>query len=228
MDSAQRWVYTAVIFLILGLLVFIFRTPLINQQPHEFDSISFDGALHAQKIKVELLGLVNQPFFSVAGQRMLVDGEEIQVFEYQDGTMARLEAATIAPDGSMIGTTTINWIATPHFYQKGKLLVVYIGDNAATQAILSSFLEEETTAASRMPSIDPYACIKNSNCVVKDVRNCCGEYLRCVNKEYTPNSTAVMEECKRTNTASLCGSPEITGCACLANTCISLQNGDIV
>ena len=142
--------------------------------------------------------------------------------------MARLEAARISPDGSMIGTTNVAWIATPHFYQKGKLLVIYIGDNVATQALLSSLLGEETIAARRMPPTDPYACAKSRDCVVKDVRNCCGEYLRCVNREYVPNSTAVMDECKRTNTAALCGSPEITSCACLANTCISLQNGDVV
>jgi hypothetical protein len=37
--------------------------------------------------------------------------------------------AKIAPDGSAIGDTRIGWVEPPHFFRKGKLLVLYVGNN---------------------------------------------------------------------------------------------------
>ncbi len=73
-----------------------------------------------------------------------------------------------------------------------------------------------------------YACNTDSDCVVKDVHNCCGYYPRCVNKDYIPDIGAVQSKCAEKGYASVCGWPEITSCSCIQNTCKSLQDGKIV
>jgi hypothetical protein len=72
---------------------------------------------------------VDQPFFSVTGKMIEVQGEGVQVFQYLSAAEADGQAALVSPSGSTIGTTKVHWIGPPHFYKKGKLLVLYVGDD---------------------------------------------------------------------------------------------------
>jgi hypothetical protein len=98
------------------------------------DSVRAAGA------RVETAGEVDQPFFSVKGRMITVHGEDVQVFQYPDATGADAEAALVSPDGSAVGTTTLHWIGSPHFYKKGRLLVLYVGDTARVLKALEAAL----------------------------------------------------------------------------------------
>ena len=69
-----------------------------------------------------------------------VHGEDVQVFQYPDPAVADVEAALISPEGSAVGTTKLQWIGSPHFYKKGKLLVLYVGDSAPVLKALDAVL----------------------------------------------------------------------------------------
>lgn len=88
-------------------------------------------------------GEVNQPFFSVQGRVLRVNGQDVQVFAYQDATLAAQEAARVAPDGSSVGTTMVTWMATPHFYKAERLVVLYVGEDANTLGALRAVLGEQ-------------------------------------------------------------------------------------
>ena len=83
---------------------------------------------------------VEQAFFSVIGTTVNWNGESVQVFEYDSAETMESDAVLVDADGSSIGTSMVTWIATPHFYKKGRLLVLYIGDNAETLGLLESVL----------------------------------------------------------------------------------------
>ncbi len=88
----------------------------------------------------QVVGDVSQPFFTVAGKSLLLNGEELQVYEYPAPEAAEAEAALVAADGSSVGTTLVNWISTPHFFRSGNLIVIYIGENPAVLQGLQSLL----------------------------------------------------------------------------------------
>lgn len=67
-------------------------------------------------------------------------------------------------------------------------------------------------------SID-YSCTQDSDCVVKDVHNCCGYQPACVNSDAQVDPDYVREVCKKYSLSSGCGFDEITGCKCVNNTC---------
>jgi len=71
-----------------------------------------------------------------------VHGEGVQVFEYSDATAAEAEATLVSSSGSGVGTTKIHWVGPPHFFRKGRLIVLYVGDNGkvlkALEAVLGS------------------------------------------------------------------------------------------
>ena len=96
--------------------------------------------LRAASATVEPKGEVSQAFFSVKGQVMSVNGGEVQVFEYVDESATEADAALISPDGGSIGTSMVTWVAAPHFYKIGKLIVLYVGNDSAVMKVLESVL----------------------------------------------------------------------------------------
>jgi len=89
---------------------------------------------------VEPAGEITQPFFSVKGNAINVNGEDVQVFEYNSQSTAEAEAALVSPDGSSIGTSLPFWVAPPHFYKVGRIIVLYVGENAAITDTLENAL----------------------------------------------------------------------------------------
>ena len=104
------------------------------------DLDSLVGALKARGLSVGRADGVSQPFFSVEGRALTVDGENVQVFQYPTAEAARKEAARVSPDGSGVGTSMMSWVGPPHFYRKDNLIVIYVGDNSKVTGALRSSL----------------------------------------------------------------------------------------
>jgi len=103
-------------------------------------SVELAVQLQAAGAIIEPAGHVSQPFFSVKGSTIRMNGEDIQVFEYQKSASANREAASVSGDGSSVGTTMISWVDDPHFYKKDKRIVLYVGDNLEILIILNQVL----------------------------------------------------------------------------------------
>jgi len=100
--------------------------------------------LRAHGATVALTGeKVSQPFFSVAGRIINVDGEALQVFEYATASAADLDARRVSADGMTIGTSKPTWLATPHFFKNGKLIVLYVGGNQSIVDLLRTALSNQ-------------------------------------------------------------------------------------
>jgi hypothetical protein len=93
-------------------------------------------ALLAAGATVELGDQVQQPFFTVPGQILKVNGADVQVFVYETAQAMEAEAAQISADGSSIGTSMANWVESPHFFKLGQLLVLYVGENEEVMNLL--------------------------------------------------------------------------------------------
>lgn len=104
------------------------------------DYVSLIDHLRAANATVIPTGIVTQPFFSVAGQAIMVNGEQVQVYEYANDDGANTDAARISPDGGTIGNSMVDWIAPTHFYKVGQLIVLYIGTNTSLMKVLESTL----------------------------------------------------------------------------------------
>ncbi len=97
--------------------------------------------LRAQGATVAVTGeKVPQPFFSVASRIININGEALQVFEYATPSAADAEATRVSADGTTIGTSKPTWMATPHFFKSGKLIVLYVGGNQAIVDLLRTTL----------------------------------------------------------------------------------------
>jgi heat shock protein HslJ len=102
--------------------------------------IELVDVLRTQSVTVEPSGTIDQPFFGVQGQVMKVNGIEVQVFEFADELTREASAAQISPDGSSIGTTMVTWMDQPNFWARGRVIVLYVGQDAATLELLTTVL----------------------------------------------------------------------------------------
>ncbi|MCA9899351.1 MAG: hypothetical protein KC433_14260 [Anaerolineales bacterium] len=114
-------------------------------------------ALRDNGTAVEALSTISQPFFEPEGQVIQVDGQEVQLFAFPNEAEAATAAATIDASGSTVGTTMLSWLATPHFFKSGNLIVLYVGDTeaviAALQGVLGSQIAGGSTAQSALPPV---------------------------------------------------------------------------
>ncbi len=122
-------------YLIPLIILFVLVAGCIDQQtPAESKTVkdyqSLIDNLSASGLNVTRGDEISQPFFSVKGRIIKVNGDDVQIFEYERATDADAEAALVSPDGSTVGTSMITWISTPHFYKKEKLIVIYVGEKS--------------------------------------------------------------------------------------------------
>jgi len=107
------------------------------------DQASLMEALRAAGAQVEAGDSVEQPFFTVMGQILKVDGADVQFFEYESAEAMEAEAALVSADGGSVGTSMMMWMATPHFFKSGRVLVLYVGDDAAVLDLLKGTLDNQ-------------------------------------------------------------------------------------
>lgn len=65
------------------------------------------------------------------------------------------------------------------------------------------------------------SCKVDSDCVVKNVGNCCGYYPACVHKASPTDPAGVQAQCAKDGMASVCGFAEIDSCRCVQGQCIA-------
>jgi hypothetical protein len=89
-------------------------------------------------------GEISQPFFGVKGRIVNAYGGDIQVFEYETPDAMEAGSEYVSPDGYTFKTnsrvTSVEWIAPPHFYKAGRIMVIYIGSDAQITDLLEKTL----------------------------------------------------------------------------------------
>jgi hypothetical protein len=82
----------------------------------------------------------------------------------------------------------------------------------------TSTVSEDKLSASKNMQVD-FSCTQDSDCAIKDVGSCCGQYPACVNKNSQTFPEQVQAECKKNDMMSTCGFPSISSCKCTNNRC---------
>ena len=96
--------------------------------------------LKARGGKIARKGRVEQPFFSVTGQLITVSDQDVQVFEYRTVKAPEVDARKVSGTGTQAGTSIPMWIAPPHFFKSGRLIVLYVGKSSFVVKALADAL----------------------------------------------------------------------------------------
>ncbi|MFC1991949.1 hypothetical protein ACFLVC_04435 [Chloroflexota bacterium] len=124
-----------------------------SSQPVMYYGRLVDG-LRETGATVEPKGNTEQPafpeLFSGTSKAIKFNVENLVVWEYGGEAVAEAETGFISRDGfelmgpsdSKDGSLTVNvgWIAPPHWYQAGRIIVLYVGENQKTLDLLENLL----------------------------------------------------------------------------------------
>jgi hypothetical protein len=110
------------------------------------DQVSLIDALR-KSVTVDISGTISQPVLSPqSGTTIRISGgtltnpADLQLFEYGSASAASADAKRISSDGSGTATTKISWVAPPHFFLMGRVMVIYLGNDSAVVSLLSGVL----------------------------------------------------------------------------------------
>jgi len=112
------------------------------------DQVSLIDALRGKNVTVDIgQSATVQPFLNPqSGTAVRLSGgplttaADLQLFEYASASAASADAHQIRADGSGTATAIVDWVAPPHFYVKGRVLVIYVGSDPAMLSLLQSLL----------------------------------------------------------------------------------------
>lgn len=139
----KRKIYSLAVLMMVVMLLVACTTNSAAESVSIEDLGSFSQALRAAGATIESSETVQQVFFTVEGRILKVNGADVQVFEYESAEAMEAEAALVSADGGSVGTSMVTWMATPHFFKAGRVLVLYVGEDAAVLDLLKSVLGEQ-------------------------------------------------------------------------------------
>jgi hypothetical protein len=112
------------------------------------------AGLRAAGSPVEETGPVSSPILGGVLRSLRIGTEMLQVHEYASASEAMADAARLSPDGSTYrrGPTgpivNVDWIAPPHIYRSGRIIVVYVGRDTALLRLLEALLGPQIAGGS--------------------------------------------------------------------------------
>jgi len=121
------------------------QAPVVSHPNVVGGYVDLVDALTKGGAKVELGEDVDQAFFSVPGRILKVNGADVQVFEYDDAAAREAESANITPDGQPSPTMMVTWVDQPNFWAKGRVIVLYLGQDADMIERLTQILDKPIT-----------------------------------------------------------------------------------
>jgi len=134
------------LLVIIGLLLTACGTAPQSHGGPVQDQVSLIDALR-KSVTVDISGTVAQPFLHPqSGTAVRLSGPslagpaDLQLFEYASAAGAQADAHQIRADGSGTATTIVDWMAPPHFFLKGRVLVIYVGNDSAVISLLRNLL----------------------------------------------------------------------------------------
>ncbi len=141
----SRLVNTAITFSLLLLPLGCSEPQIGPADPAlDLDLQTFIAQLQEAGAEVILVGPIPGPVFLVGGQVLTVNGHRVSAYIYESAQEAHSAAAGISPDGSSIRedgrASQIEWVDVPHFFNAGRLIVLYVGRDTAVLSRLVSIL----------------------------------------------------------------------------------------
>lgn len=113
---------------------------LTSEPPTEspYDLAGLIDDLRATGAQIEREESTQSDYFSVPRHEITIDGITLMVFEYADSAAAEAEAARVSPNGYNLPVPNpvkpnsptevhLDWSDSPHFFQRDRLIVQYIG-----------------------------------------------------------------------------------------------------
>jgi len=125
---------------------YIYRNDIID---NTFNVEKFKIEMKAKNYEFQLIDVEND-FLPTKRKRMVIGEETIDIYLYSDNKKMEKDAKNIDSKGCQYTSTgvfsrsvNVSWVSYPHFYKKGKIIVLYVGTNEKIISDLKDIFGEE-------------------------------------------------------------------------------------
>jgi len=135
-------------------------TPIVSHGGPVKDYVSLVDNLRAAGATVDPAGTGSGDYFPPQNQLLTVNGERVSTFEFDSAEAADATADGVSAGGSSIVTTMpdgtgtatmVTWVAPPHFYKAGKLIVLYVGCDSDVINLLQETIGPQFAGGAGVP-----------------------------------------------------------------------------
>jgi hypothetical protein len=168
---AQRFLRVGALVLLVAIVVG--ASISIYRQVTAYSYHDLLSALRAQGAHVQEAGRPSTLLFVGASHGLVVNGVQLAAYEYSSTFAAQFDASRMSPDGSTTQpgvwpfggqAVSVDWIAPPHHFRKGRVIVSYIGSDASILRLLTAVLgrqfagEVARSQTAQAIALSPVAC----------------------------------------------------------------------
>lgn len=114
----------------------------VTDRSMEYSKGDFKNDLEKNNVKPEKVDKEGSIFSVKAEYYAISNGQIVGVYEYNssDEKLMSDDIGTIRNNGMMINGTEVKWDVAAHVYKKGRIIVIYDGNDADTLTLLSNIL----------------------------------------------------------------------------------------
>lgn len=145
MKNSNKYI---VLFVLSSLIIAMFIGCTKKDPQGTFGMEQFKSEMKAKNYNFEIQDVENSDdFLSNTKKRMVIGKEALEIYLYYNNEDMEDDAKNINMNGfgysdgnkSMI----IDWISYPHFYKKGNIIVLYVGENEKIISDLNDIMGEQ-------------------------------------------------------------------------------------
>lgn len=143
-NLTKRLVLLVVAFWVV--FAYIYRNDI---KDNTFDVEKFKIEMKAKNYEFQLIE-VKQDFLPTKRKRMVIGEESIDIYVYSNNKKMENDAKNIdsggceyTSPGIFSKSINVSWVSYPHFYKKGKIIVLYVGTNEKIISDLKDIFGEE-------------------------------------------------------------------------------------
>lgn len=148
------------ILLLLAVALVVGVATVAYTQASAFSYANLLGALRARGATVQESGSASGMLFVGKGRGLAVNGAALAVYAYSTTWAAQLDASRVSADGATTrsgfgpfggSAVTVEWVAPPHHFRRGRVIVTYIGSDSSVLSLLTSLLGQQFAGGAAPP-----------------------------------------------------------------------------
>lgn len=124
--------FMAVFMITLFIAIMLLGCSRESSSQNTFNIGQFENAMKNKGYSYEIID-VSQDFLPTTRKRMIIDDEAIDLYLFDSHTKMEEEASYIDRGGCSYRngseSVEVSWVSFPHFYKKGSLIVLYVGED---------------------------------------------------------------------------------------------------
>jgi hypothetical protein len=137
-----------VLFVLSSLIIAMFIGCTKKDSQDTFDIEQFTSEMKAKNYNFEIQDVENpDDFLSNTKKRMVIGKEALDIYLYNSNKEMEDDAKNINMNGFGYSdgnkSIIVDWISYPHFYKKGNIIVLYVGENEKIISDLNDIMGEQ-------------------------------------------------------------------------------------